>query len=453
MERLHVAPKQEPARVSLPPAFGVLRRSCGCGCGGSGACSAKKEDEKESGGRLQRSASGARAGDTSPAIVHEVLNTPGQPLDAGSRAFMESRFGHGFGGVAVQRLPPQVSAKPLVVGEPGDSFERDADRVSDLVMRGAESGGPKSPAHDFSNVRVHTDARAMESARAVNALAYTVGNHIVFGAGQHAPGTPSGRRLLAHELTHVVQQSAPAATNGIVRRKWDDSPDCKSKPDDKWIKTVTVNQEGSQTATVEWSDGSSDSEQCSAGKGHCCVDDTNATGVACTVDGSHKDGSNCTPITLANGYPVQNRVLDHSGIPFWTEFVPDRAIALHKYSPIDGTPLSHGCVRLSEAMAKKIFCGARQYKTYVKVLGFARPKCDNATLQAEWLSDFQMAGMAKPDGMTTADEIAEARTELNSAFGRTVKPDEFAKMTAADIPRCKSKAPLPKPAAAPATKP
>jgi len=61
--------------------------------------------------------------------------------------------------------------------------------------------------HDFSHVRVHTDAKAAESAHAVNALAYTVGRDAVFGAGQFAPGTTNGKRLLAHELTHVMQQS------------------------------------------------------------------------------------------------------------------------------------------------------------------------------------------------------------------------------------------------------
>ena len=59
---------------------------------------------------------------------------------------------------------------------------------------------------DFDPVRVHTDARAAESARAVNARAFTVGQDVVFGAGQHAPGTSEGRKLMAHELTHVVQQ-------------------------------------------------------------------------------------------------------------------------------------------------------------------------------------------------------------------------------------------------------
>lgn len=58
---------------------------------------------------------------------------------------------------------------------------------------------------DFSHVRVHTDSRAAESARQVDALAYTVGPHVVFGAGRFAPETQPGRRLLAHELTHVIQ--------------------------------------------------------------------------------------------------------------------------------------------------------------------------------------------------------------------------------------------------------
>ena len=66
--------------------------------------------------------------------------------------------------------------------------------------------------HDFSRVRVHTDAKATESARAVNALAYTVGQDVVFGAGQYAPQTWAGQRLLAHELTHVVQQNNTTAS-------------------------------------------------------------------------------------------------------------------------------------------------------------------------------------------------------------------------------------------------
>jgi hypothetical protein len=72
---------------------------------------------------------------------------------------------------------------------------------------------------DFSKVRVHSDAAAEQSARALNAQAYTVGHDIVFGAGQFAPTTEQGRRLLAHELTHVVQQSQGDGHGAIVQRK------------------------------------------------------------------------------------------------------------------------------------------------------------------------------------------------------------------------------------------
>src|SRR5262249_2485509 len=99
-----------------------------------------------------------------PPIVHEVLRSPGQPLDPATRALMEPPFGR-----------------------------------------------------DFSQVRVHTDAKAAESARAVNALAYTVGLDVVFRDGQHALSTTVGKRLLAHELTHVVQQdSAPKTEPNLV---------------------------------------------------------------------------------------------------------------------------------------------------------------------------------------------------------------------------------------------
>jgi hypothetical protein len=70
---------------------------------------------------------------------------------------------------------------------------------------------------------MHTDTRAAETARAVNALAYTVGRDVVFGAGQYAPGTGPGKRLLAHELTHVVQQTArPGSISSLQRDFWDD---------------------------------------------------------------------------------------------------------------------------------------------------------------------------------------------------------------------------------------
>ncbi|HRJ53115.1 MAG TPA: DUF4157 domain-containing protein [Candidatus Thiothrix moscowensis] len=140
----------------------------------------------------------------------------------------------------------------LTIGEPDDVYEREADRVADQVMAmqtpvaprssplqiqrftghsGGEGmdvppsvarvlaspGRPLEPAirtdmeqrfgHDFAGVKVHTGASAAQSARDVNALAYTVGNNLVFADGQFAPQAQGGRRLLTHELAHVVQQS------------------------------------------------------------------------------------------------------------------------------------------------------------------------------------------------------------------------------------------------------
>ncbi|MFN0194229.1 MAG: DUF4157 domain-containing protein [Aestuariivirga sp.] len=108
-------------------------------------------------------------------VVNEVLQSPGQSLDQATRTFMESRF-----------------------------------------------------RHDFSRVRVHSDAAAVQSARDMNASAYTVGQSIAFGYGKFAPGTHEGRRLLAHELTHVVQQSRIPQPRMLMREPSD--PDSASKP-------------------------------------------------------------------------------------------------------------------------------------------------------------------------------------------------------------------------------
>ena len=72
--------------------------------------------------------------------------------------------------------------------------------------------------HDFSNVKIHNDGVAAKSAQSINALAYTTGNNIVFNQGQYAPNSESGQRLMAHELTHVVQQGG-SKPNAAVQRK------------------------------------------------------------------------------------------------------------------------------------------------------------------------------------------------------------------------------------------
>jgi hypothetical protein len=480
-----------PTPSFVPSRTILLQRNCACGrkLEASGEC---EECRKK---RLQRQLGNPRSAieneSAVPPIVNEVLNSPGEPLSAETRAFMEPRFGHDFSKVDVHTasrhargLAPTAAPGGLLVNELGDCYEREADRESDQVMRmtgtpgvasaiynsvvsrgtdggaiqraflttagrptaRATKGSDVSP--DFSGVRVHTTEKAAESAKAVSALAYTVGQHIVFAAGQYAPGSTEGRRLLAHELVHTIQQSA--ASGPLVMRTWDKAAECSGAPTDKWIQKVVVNQETPQTATIHWSDGSTESDACSSGKGHCCVDPSNPSGVGCTVEQSQTDGSNCTPITRAMGFPVKNRVRDHKGVEFWTEFVPDRAIALHEYSPVDGTPLSHGCVRLHTDFATKIFCNVRQNATWVQVQGFARPKCDHGNLQKEWEGDFAMGGadLSKADG-DEKGEIRETRRELNAAFGRTLSVTEIQALTAKDIPRCRATAPLPKPKTTP----
>jgi len=133
----------------------VLQRDCGCG-GTCADCSSKQPDQdhhSEPSG-MHRHSAAEPVSSPVPPVVHEVLSSAGQPLDASTRAFMEPRF-----------------------------------------------------ARDFQSVRIHTGTKASESAKAVRALAYTVGQDIVFAEGQYAPGSYRGQHLLAHELVHTVQQA------------------------------------------------------------------------------------------------------------------------------------------------------------------------------------------------------------------------------------------------------
>jgi hypothetical protein len=193
---------------------GLLQRKCACGEAGhaGGECA---ECRKKKAGTLQRAAAGPGCPSRVPPIVHEVLQSPGQPLDSATRAYMEPRFGHDFSRLRAHSIAAVAIPSQLTIGRPGEAGEPEADQVAEsLLHRSAhvESGG-NLPA-DFTRVRLHTDPRAAESARAVNALAYTVGHDIVFGAGQYAPRDATGRRLLAHELTHVVQQTGGIRASG-----------------------------------------------------------------------------------------------------------------------------------------------------------------------------------------------------------------------------------------------
>jgi hypothetical protein len=161
---------------------GVLQRKCACGqhTAGGGEC---EECKKK---RLQRQEGRGVEPERIPPIVNEVLQSPGAPLSQQVRTQMESRFGQ-----------------------------------------------------DFSQVRVHTDDRAARSAQAVNALAYTVGQNVVFSAGQYEPTSESGRRLLAHELTHTRQQSRlPGAISNTLTI---DSPYSSTEREARAVESRTSN--------------------------------------------------------------------------------------------------------------------------------------------------------------------------------------------------------------------
>jgi hypothetical protein len=128
----------------------LLQRKCSCG-GSCPDCSG--DDDKKKKVQAKNLDTNEQQPIVAPDSVHDVLNSTGNPLDEKTQALMEQGFGH-----------------------------------------------------DFSKVRVHTDTKAAESAKALNAFAYTAGKNIVFGGGHYAPETTAGRKLLAHELTHVLQQ-------------------------------------------------------------------------------------------------------------------------------------------------------------------------------------------------------------------------------------------------------
>lgn len=141
--------------------------SSGCSCQGSATCETCKANLPD----IQRKSEGGPAPHASIKAIRGALRT-GRPLEAGSRAFFEPRFGR-----------------------------------------------------DFSRVRVHDDDAAAGTARGISARAFTTGSDIAFAKGQYAPDTAAGTKLLAHELTHVVQQEARSTA---VQR--DPDPDAPQEP-------------------------------------------------------------------------------------------------------------------------------------------------------------------------------------------------------------------------------
>jgi Domain of unknown function (DUF4157)/L,D-transpeptidase catalytic domain len=294
-----------------------------------------------------------------------VLRSPGRPLDASVRADLEPRFGA-----------------------------------------------------DFGHVRIHTDAQAAASARAVNALAYTFGRDIVFGAGQHEPQSPRGRDLLAHELAHVTQlaptagvvpsvpdrvapadspreREADAAADAALRHARVPRPVAAPlalyRRPAPYIKQIKVHLTPPQNAELEW-EGTppagakgSDAFTVSTGKGYSDPGDPPGTCVrSCCKDADKqcappwntpdKVGACCTPFgnTFWTGTPRE----EHNGWSWWTPIQPfyaKRGIALHQHPEVTGQPIGHGCVRMADENAKRIFDFSNGKRTKVTIDGRAAP--------------------------------------------------------------------------------
>lgn len=293
--------------------------------------------------RIQRdTAAATAAADTAPASVDQVLASSGRPLDTAVRQDMGQRFNY-----------------------------------------------------DFSRVRIHSDTAAEQSARDVSANAYTVGHNIVFDAGQYAPGTPQGRHLLAHELTHVVQQGA-AHTASCITPTLRTQPKKKapakttkpkvSKPKIPQIcgrpsrkvagnEITQVNLDvGANTLTIDWKDpkkapaASAGTHSISPGTGRCCVD--------CNDDKvSQTSGSLCTP--KGGSWPVSATGCVLSGHPTAKNptYFQRGGIAIHSGNT-SSPPRSHGCSRTSVEISQLIHDNVVVDKTQIASSGtWASTKC------------------------------------------------------------------------------
>jgi len=202
-------------QTSARAAASRLQRQCACGqhtiAGGEcGDCRDKKRAV------LQRSWRAAATPVPVPSIVGDVLASGGHPLAPATRALMEQTLTGDF-----SRVPASTGTmRSPVIGPADDHFEREAHRQADR-FRGPTGRSPvprvDQARHDLGRVRIHLGAQAAAAAEKVDAHAFTLGDHIVFGHGQYAPETTAGRQLLAHELTHVIQQGG-AATAGRIQR-------------------------------------------------------------------------------------------------------------------------------------------------------------------------------------------------------------------------------------------
>ena len=211
----------------------LLQRKCACGgsAGASGECEACRNKNRLQ-AKLTVGASNDPLEQEADRVAEQVLAAPEQAA-VGSAAPRIQRFTEAATDAGGDAAP---SVEGVLAGGAGKPL--DATLQADMEQRFG---------HDFSRVRVHADAAAAQSARDINAKAYTAGDHVVFGASQFMPATREGRRLVAHELAHVVQQGKGVARR--IRRAPDGCKDSKRADTDAEV-LAKVNAAAADPATL-----------------------------------------------------------------------------------------------------------------------------------------------------------------------------------------------------------
>lgn len=212
------------AAISNAPSVPSLQRKCSCGAGAGASGSCAECDNQERFGTLQAKLTVSSPDDPlekeADRVADEVMRMP-EPARSG---------GVSQAGVLQREVdePEQdeeeLQTKPTSNARAPGFHAPDPGFRSSLAASGAHglvlptttrSALEPRFGRDFSDVRVHHDAQSAELNRRVNARAFTHGKHIYFGAGQYDPGSSTGKRLLAHELTHTIQQrGAPGVASG-----------------------------------------------------------------------------------------------------------------------------------------------------------------------------------------------------------------------------------------------
>jgi len=241
--------------------------------------------------------------------------------------------------------------------------------VADVPKAGRHFVALARPSHDLPDSK--------------NALQRAVGNQGMMRlANSHISLAPSHGTADTVAPRVTVSQSAP--DDRIMRA-----------PAEPYVRQINVDLNSPQNVTLDWQgippDEARSKFRCSTGKGYgdpddppgicnrgCCTTGTNPC--ASPFDQPKSSGSCCTPV---GHFFIQSKEREHpvegGTIPFWMYFYSTRGIAVHEYSPVDGTPLSHGCVRLDSVNAEMLFNHSYVNTTRVSVSGTATPACPTAT--------------------------------------------------------------------------